>query len=151
VLKKSAELIGSLVADSGVEVVNLRISTVWDRCAPHEPPFAALPALVRTGVPSHQPVHTEGGRNVCYVKDVAYGIALLQVANHLNHRTYNVADGRATSNGEVVAAIRNMLPGARDPPARTGRTPPRQSCLTSRSSRIAVPLNSDSRTDPSKR
>jgi UDP-glucose 4-epimerase len=68
---------------------------------------------VRTGLPSHQPVHTEGGRDVCYVKDVAYGIALLQVAGHLNHRTCNVADGRATSNGEVVAAIRNVLPGAR--------------------------------------
>lgn len=68
---------------------------------------------MHTGVPSHQPVHTEGGRDVCYVKDVAYGIALLQVADHLNHRTYNVADGRATSNGELVAAIRNVLPGAR--------------------------------------
>jgi len=56
VLKKSAELIGSLVADSGVEVVNLRISTVWGPLRPHnEPPFAALPALVRTGAPSHQP------------------------------------------------------------------------------------------------
>ena len=68
---------------------------------------------MRTGAPSRQLVHAEGGRDVCYVKDVARGIALLQVADHLNHRTYNVADGRATSNREIAAAIRNVLPGAR--------------------------------------
>jgi UDP-glucose 4-epimerase len=115
VLKKSAELIGSLVADSaGIQVVNLRISTTWGPLRRHiEAPFAALPALVHGGGPSHQPVHAEGGRDVCYVKDLARGLALLQVAARLNHRTYNVADGRATSNGEIVAAIGGVLPGAR--------------------------------------
>jgi UDP-glucose 4-epimerase len=114
-LKKIAELIGSLVADStGVEVVNLRISTIWGPGRRHnEPPFAALAALVRGAAASHQPVYAEGGRDLCYVKDVARGIAMLQTAEQLNHRTYNVGDGRATSNGEIVAAITNALPHAR--------------------------------------
>jgi UDP-glucose 4-epimerase len=113
-LKKSAELFGSLVADStGIEVINVRISTIWGPLRRHNvAPFAALPALVHGGVPP-QPLHAEGGRDVCYVKDAARGIALLQLADRLNHRTYNVADGRATSNAEIVAAIRHALPGAR--------------------------------------
>jgi UDP-glucose 4-epimerase len=50
-LKKSSELIGALAADSaGTEVINLRISTVWGPLRrANGPPFAALPALVRTG------------------------------------------------------------------------------------------------------
>jgi UDP-glucose 4-epimerase len=76
VLKNSAELIGSLVADSAdLEVVNLRISTIWGPLRRHnEPPFAALPALVRGAAASHQPVYAEGGRDLCYVKDAARGI-----------------------------------------------------------------------------
>src|SRR5207253_11399167 len=102
-LKKTAELIGSLVADSaGLEVVNLRISTIWGPLRRHnEPQFAALPALVRGAAACHQPAYAEGGRDLCYVKDAARGIALLQLAEHLNHRTYNVADGHATSNAEI--------------------------------------------------
>jgi UDP-glucose 4-epimerase len=95
VLKKSAELFGSPVADrTGIDVVSLRISTI---CGPlrqhHEPPFAALPALVRGGAgPPARPVHARGGRDVCYVKDAACGLALLQLADHLSYRTYNMAD-----------------------------------------------------------
>jgi UDP-glucose 4-epimerase len=114
-LTKSSELIGALVADSAaIEVINLRISTVWGPLRrANEPPFAALPALVRTGAAPTQPVHPDGGRDVCYVKDVARGIALLQITQQLNHRTYNVADGRVSSNREIVAAIREVMPGAR--------------------------------------
>jgi UDP-glucose 4-epimerase len=38
---------------------------------------------------------------------------MLQLADRLNHRTYNVASGRATSNAEVIAAIRKAVPDAR--------------------------------------
>jgi UDP-glucose 4-epimerase len=51
----------------------------------------------------------EGGRDLCYVKDVARGIALLQAAEHLTHCTYNVAAGHVTSNAEIVAAITHAL------------------------------------------
>jgi UDP-glucose 4-epimerase len=115
VLTKSSELIEALVANSaGIEVINLRISTVWGPLRrANEPSFAALPALIRTGAAPTQPVHPEGERDVCYVKDIARGIALLQTTQQLNHRTYNVADGRVSSNREIVAAIREVVPGAR--------------------------------------
>ncbi|MFG2087213.1 NAD-dependent epimerase/dehydratase family protein [Spirillospora sp. NPDC048824] len=47
------------------------------------------------------------------MKDTARAIALLQLADRLNHRTYNVASGRATTNAEIIAAIGQVVPGAR--------------------------------------
>jgi UDP-glucose 4-epimerase len=49
---------------------------------------------------------------MCYVKDCGRAIALLQLAGQLSHRTYNVASGRATTNAEVTAAIRKIIPDA---------------------------------------
>jgi UDP-glucose 4-epimerase len=61
----------------------------------------------------HAPVHAGNGGDLCYVKDCGRAIALLQLAPTLNHRTYNVASGRVTTNGEVAAAIRAVVPDAR--------------------------------------
>ena len=47
------------------------------------------------------------------MKDTGRAIALLALADRLNHRTYNVASGRATTNAEVVAAIKKVIPDAR--------------------------------------
>jgi UDP-glucose 4-epimerase len=52
------------------------------------------------------------GLDLCYVKDTGRAIALVQLAGHLQHRTYNVASGRVTTNAEVVAAIREAVPEA---------------------------------------
>jgi UDP-glucose 4-epimerase len=49
-------------------------------------------------------------------------IALLQLAGRLSHRTYNVAAGRVTTNGELAAAIVDVIPRAR-PALRDGRDP----------------------------
>jgi len=38
--------------------------------------------------------------------------ALLQTADRLNHRVYNVASGRVTTNAEVMAAVHAIIPGA---------------------------------------
>lgn len=43
--------------------------------------------------------------------DRARDIALLQLAHTLRHRTYNVADGYATTDADVAAAIAIALPG----------------------------------------
>jgi UDP-glucose 4-epimerase len=62
------------------------------------------------------------GLDLCYVKDTGRAIALVQLAGHLQHRTYNVASGRVTTNAEVVAAIREAVPEAElDLPAGTDR------------------------------
>jgi UDP-glucose 4-epimerase len=56
------------------------------------------------------PVHSDDALDLTYVKDTGRGIALLQLADTLNHRTYNVASGRATTNTEIVAAIEKVVP-----------------------------------------
>ncbi|WP_207400510.1 NAD-dependent epimerase/dehydratase family protein [Actinomadura roseirufa] len=50
--------------------------------------------------------------DLCYVKDTARAIALLQLTDRLGHRTYNVGSGRATTNAEVIDAIRTVVPDA---------------------------------------
>jgi UDP-glucose 4-epimerase len=47
-----------------------------------------------------------------YVKDCGRAIALLMLAERLNHGTYNVSTGRLVRNSEVVAAINGAVPGA---------------------------------------
>ena len=53
---------------------------------------------------------------MCYTKDCGRAIALLQLADQLSHRTYNVASGRATTNIEVIAAtvIKKVVPDAQN-------------------------------------
>jgi UDP-glucose 4-epimerase len=118
--------IGELLADhlagaTGVEVANLRIAGIWGPLGRPDSLFFPVPRLVhaaaRGTVPDlatlHAPVHAGNGGDLCYVKDCGRAIALLQLAPTLNHRTYNVASGRVTTNGEVAAAIRAVVPDAR--------------------------------------
>lgn len=66
---------------------------------------------------------------MCYVKDCARAIASLQLAPRLNHRTYNIASGKAVTNWEVAAAVKELVPDARIElpegrrPAGSGRPP----------------------------
>jgi UDP-glucose 4-epimerase len=120
-LKRCSELIGSLTnIDQHFEVVNMRISTIWGPGrAQNEVPFSSIPAIVH-GRTSDSPIdrvaqsrlYADDARDICYVKDCARAIALLQLANKLNHRTYNVGHGQATSNKDIVAALQESLPEA---------------------------------------
>jgi nucleoside-diphosphate-sugar epimerase len=47
-----------------------------------------------------------------HVKDCGRAVALLMLAEHLNHRIYNVSSGRLVRYSEVVAAINAAVPGA---------------------------------------
>ena len=58
-----------------------------------------------------------------YVKDVARGIQMLHAAATLSHRIYNIGSGRATSNRDVVEAVRQAVPGAKCAVLKPGRTP----------------------------
>jgi UDP-glucose 4-epimerase len=130
--KKIGELLtGYLSGATGIEIINYRISGIWGPGEPHGAVFFAAPALVHAAVhgtepdlsPHHGPAHAEDAIDLCYVKDCARAIALLQTTAHLNHHTYNVASGRATSNAEVIAAIKKVVPEARIdlPTGGTGR------------------------------
>ncbi|WP_067498809.1 NAD(P)-dependent oxidoreductase [Actinoplanes sp. TFC3] len=118
--KKIGELLNGFVAGAaGLDVVNYRISGTWGPLG-HADPFFAGPALIHAaaaGEPADlstlyaQP-HAEDALDLCYVKDTGRAIALLQTAGTLNHPTYNVASGRPTSNAEVIAAIKKVVPDA---------------------------------------
>lgn len=120
--KKIGELLTEHVAGAtGIEVINYRISAIWGPGEPHGALFFAGPALVHAAVRGTEPdlaallapAHAEDSIDLCYVKDCGRAIALLQTADQLNHRTYNVASGRATSNAEIIAAISKVVPDAR--------------------------------------
>ncbi|TDD16115.1 NAD-dependent epimerase/dehydratase family protein [Nonomuraea diastatica] len=130
--KKIGELLSEhLAGATGVDVVNYRVSATWGPRDPHGALFFAAPELVHAAARGTEPnlsalaapPHAEDSIDLCYVKDTGRAIALLQLADRLDHRTYNVASGRATSNAEVIAAIKKVAPDARiDLPAGgTGR------------------------------
>ncbi len=130
--KKSAELIAGAVAiRAGYQVVNLRIPGVWGPLHRHpRSNLSVAPLLVHAAVDGHapdfspplSPAYAQDGIDLCYAKDCGRAIALLQTARTLNHSTYNIGSGRATTNAELAAAIRQVipdavigLPGGRDP------------------------------------
>jgi UDP-glucose 4-epimerase len=119
--KKVSELLGGhLAGATGIEVVNLRISGTWGPLGHNPDPFFPAPQLIHAAARGRAPdlsgvrgrTHAEDSLDLCYVKDTGRAIALLQLADHLNHRTYNIASGRATTNAEVAAAIRRAVPDA---------------------------------------
>ena len=119
--KKVSELLGGHLSDvTGIEVVNLRISGTWGPLGHNPDPFFPAPQLIHAAAHGGAPdlsgvsgrMHAEDSLDLCYVKDTGRAIALLQLADHLNHRTYNVASGHATTNAEVAAAIRHAVPDA---------------------------------------
>lgn len=120
--KKIGELLNEhLAGATGIDVVNYRISAAWGPRDPHGAMFFAAPELIHAAVRGTEPdlstlpapAHAEDSIDLCYVKDIARAIALLQLTDRLDHRTYNVASGRATTNAEVTAAIKQVIPGAR--------------------------------------
>jgi UDP-glucose 4-epimerase len=118
--------IGELLTDhlggaTGVEIVNYRIAAIWGPLGRAASPFFAAPQLVHAAAHGttpdltalRGPAYAEDTGDLCYARDCGRAIALLQVADRLDHRTYNVASGRATSNAEIIAAIRRVVPDAR--------------------------------------
>ena len=133
VFKKTAELFAALAGDKGgFDTVSLRIGTIWGPLGPPDNPFFAPPRLLSAAVrredrdltPPRPAACAEDATDLCYVKDCGRAIALLMLAERLNHRVYNVSGGRLVRYGEVVAAINALVPGA-DITLPEGRNPDR--------------------------
>ncbi|MGW0803830.1 NAD-dependent epimerase/dehydratase family protein [Nonomuraea sp. NPDC002799] len=118
--------IGELMSDHlggvlDIPVAGYRIAAVWGPRGHTPSPFFAAPQLVHAAARGTDPdlstlragAYTGNGIDMIYVKDCGRAIALLQLADRLRHRTYNVASGRLTTHGEVIAAIKKVVPGAR--------------------------------------
>ncbi|MEV4313944.1 NAD(P)-dependent oxidoreductase [Actinocrispum sp. NPDC049592] len=117
--KKIGELLTDhLAGATGLDIVNYRIAAIWGPRGRAHDLFFAAPRLIHSAVHGTtpqfaQPRFAEDAIDLCYVKDCGRAIAALQLADRLNHRTYNVASGRSTSNAEVIAAIKKVIPDAR--------------------------------------
>jgi len=124
--KKVHELLADFVAGAtGLEIYLMRIGGAWGPLGRPASRFIAAPQLVHAAVHGrtlNQPTYAGDGGDLIYVRDCGRAIALLQLAGRLDHRTYNVAAGRVTTNGELAAAIADVIPGAR-PALRDGRDP----------------------------
>jgi UDP-glucose 4-epimerase len=128
--KKIGELLADYLAGAtGIEILNYRISP-WGPGGNPASPFTAVPQLVHAAARGTEPdfsalrspAYAGDGLDMCYVKDCARAMALLQLAPRLRHRTYNIASGAVLTNADVAAAIRKLVPDARvDLPA--GRSP----------------------------
>jgi UDP-glucose 4-epimerase len=119
--KKIGEVLADYLAGAtGIDIVNYRISAIWGPLGRAASPFFAAPQLVHAAARGTAPdlssprfpVYAEDSIDLCYVKDCGRAIALLQLADQLSHRTYNVASGRATTNAEVIGAIKKVVPDA---------------------------------------
>jgi UDP-glucose 4-epimerase len=117
--KRIGELLGNhLATATGLDIVHLRISGSWGPLG-HLPNFAfPAPQFVHAAAMG-TPVDLSGvagrlkaddGLDLCYVQDLGRATALLQTTDRLHHATYNVASGRMTTNAEVIAAIRAIVP-----------------------------------------
>lgn len=118
--KKCGEIVASYLGfQTGVEVVEIRLAALYG--PNYNPARSSLVGrLVHAAVNGQDPdlasmrfgsVYAEDSGDQCYIKDAAKGIALLQTAEKLGQHVYNVSSGRPTSNREIVAAIRQIIPG----------------------------------------
>jgi UDP-glucose 4-epimerase len=129
--KKIGELLTDHIAtQTETAILNYRIGGVWGPRGRDTSPFFAVPQLVHAAARDEppdfsalaSPPHADDGADLCYVKDCARAIALLQLSDRLNHRTYNVSAGRVTTYAQIVTAIKKVdphvridIPDGRDP------------------------------------
>jgi UDP-glucose 4-epimerase len=102
---------------SGIEVVNMRLPGVYGplyasmRNLPSRLCHAAARGIETDLSPAIGGVpFADDAADLAYVKDIARGVVLVQQAEKLEHHTYNIGSGRATSNAEFVAAVKKIKP-----------------------------------------
>ncbi len=118
--KKVSELLAATVAEStGFEAVSFRFGA-WGPLFHHPPsPMNIFSQIVRAAVRGEtldftQPqsrAFAEDGVDLSYVKDCGRAIALLQLADKLNHSCYNIGSGYAVTNRDFARTIRRVIPG----------------------------------------
>lgn len=118
--KKSFEILADHYANrSGLEIACIRISSVYGPLYSSmvNVPSRIVHAAVR-GMKGPLPhamfpnTFAESSADFIFVEDCARGIRDLQLASKLEHRTYNLGSGRATTAQEFAEAVRRVVPGA---------------------------------------
>ena len=104
---------------SGIDLVNMRLSGVY---GPMYASMRNLPgrlchAAARGTEPDFSPAFggvpfADDAQDLTFAKDIARGVVLVHHAAKLEHQTYNIGSGRATSNGEILDAVKRVKPSA---------------------------------------
>jgi len=119
--KKIGELLSDYLSGAtGIEIINYRISP-WGPGGNPMSPFSAAPQIVHAAARGTRPdfsalrapAYADDGFDMCYIKDCAKAIALLQLAPRLTYQTYNIASGQVLTNQAVAAAATRLIPTAR--------------------------------------
>jgi UDP-glucose 4-epimerase len=119
VYKKMFEILGAHYAQrTGLDVVMLRIGGIYGPMDHNL--FNVVTRFLHQALGREVPnwpgeLFSEDANDLCYVRDCARGIALLQTAEKLNHVCYNVATGVASNIGQVAAAVQARIPEAKLP------------------------------------
>jgi nucleoside-diphosphate-sugar epimerase len=113
ICKAAVEQLGRSYRDlHGLEVVNLRTSWVYGPGLPRERIPKTLIDAALAGRRLHVPSGADAAIDHTYVDDVA--AAILAALDHEQHRydAYNVASGTAPTVAEIIAIVRELVPGA---------------------------------------
>jgi nucleoside-diphosphate-sugar epimerase len=113
ICKAAVEQLGRSYGDlHGLEVINLRTSWVYGPGLPRNriPKNLVDAALVRRKL--HVPAGADSAIDHTHVDDFVAGV--LKALEHRQHRfdVYNIASGRATTVAELIAVVRDLIPGA---------------------------------------
>jgi nucleoside-diphosphate-sugar epimerase len=116
--KKALEVLGLFFGQrTGLDIVFLRVAGIFGPLYHSMANFpsrlchaAAHGRAVDTGGMRYGPPKADEGRDHCYVKDCALGIQMVHSASNLQHRIYNVGNGRSTTAAELVAYVRKVVP-----------------------------------------
>ena len=111
--KKAWEILTlNYAKQSGIDLVNMRLSGVYGPmyASMRNLPSRLVHAAVQGTAPDFSPASggipfADDGQDLTYVKDIAQGIVTVHRAPTLEHQTYNIGSGRATSNAEILDAV----------------------------------------------
>ena len=106
--KKAVEpLTTHALEGTDVHPVILRIGSIWGPLMDPESPFNPIPPYISSvlrGEPP-APLYADAGGDSCYAPDAGQAITLLLTADSLTHTTYNVSNGRPSTNRDLTTAI----------------------------------------------
>jgi len=113
ICKAAVEHLGRTYRDlHGLEVINLRPSWVYGPGLPRDRIPKNLVDAALAGRPLHIPSGADTAIDHTYIDDVV--AAILMALDHPKHRydAYNVGSGRAVTVSELIAVVREFVPGA---------------------------------------
>src|SRR5215471_1912480 len=113
ICKAAVEQLGRSYRDlHGIEVINLRTSWVYGPGLPRDRVPKNLIDAALAGRALHVPSGADTAIDHTYVDDMT--TAMLAALDHKQHRydAYNVASGSAPTVAEIVAIVRELVPGA---------------------------------------